>query len=149
MAARSTKIAAARQTKRSTIEPPRAVEPDTPTPSGPGKRKDKKAKGKGKALAKPGDAKKNDAAKSVRKAKAKKSDKVVRDSFTMPAREYERIGALKKRCLALGVAARKSELLRAGLAMVDQLPDDRLTQVVMSIESVKTGRPPRKTEKGG
>jgi hypothetical protein len=73
--------------------------------------------------------------------------KVIRDSFTMPVADYELIGVLKKRCIGLGVAIRKSELLRAGLAVLDRLADASLAQVVAAVESVKTGRPPGKKKK--
>ena len=86
-------------------------------------------------------------AKAEGKSKRKKDGKVVRDSFTMPVQEYEMIAALKKRCLGLGMAVKKSEFLRAGLAMVAELPDERLTQVVAVLDSVKTGRPPKKGKK--
>jgi hypothetical protein len=73
--------------------------------------------------------------------------KVVRDSFTMPAADYERIGALKQRCLGLGLAMKKSELLRAGLAVLERLRDEDLAGVAAAVESVKTGRPPGKKKK--
>jgi len=76
-----------------------------------------------------------------------KPAKVIRDSFTMPVADYELIGVLKKRCIGLGVAIRKSELLRAGLAVLDRLADASLAQVVAAVESVKTGRPPGKKKK--
>lgn len=76
-----------------------------------------------------------------------KPGKVIRDSFTMPRADYELIGALKQRCLGFGVAMKKSELLRAGLAVLRQLPDERLLEVVAAVESVKTGRPPGKKKK--
>lgn len=73
--------------------------------------------------------------------------KVIRDSFTMPAADYERIGALKQRCIGLGLAIKKSELLRAGLAVLEMLPDENLARVAAAVESVKTGRPPGKKKK--
>jgi hypothetical protein len=73
--------------------------------------------------------------------------KVIRDSFTMPLADYELIGALKERCIGLGIAIKKSELLRAGLASLEQLSDVNLAQVVGAVESVKTGRPPGKKKK--
>jgi hypothetical protein len=73
--------------------------------------------------------------------------KVIRDSFTMPVADHELIGVLKKRCIGLGIAIKKSELLRAGLASLQQLPDASLAQVVAAVESVKTGRPPGKKKK--
>jgi hypothetical protein len=76
-----------------------------------------------------------------------KLGKVIRDSFTMPAADHELIGILKKRCIGLGIAIKKSELLRAGLAALDRLPDESLAQVTAAVESVKTGRPPGKKKK--
>jgi len=73
--------------------------------------------------------------------------KVIRDSFTMPLADYELIGFLKRRCIGLGIAMKKSELLRAGLAALDRLPDQDLAQVVAAVESVKTGRPPGKKKR--
>jgi hypothetical protein len=73
--------------------------------------------------------------------RARRPGKVIRDSFTMPASDYERIAVLKKRCIGLGVAIKKSELLRAGLATLERLSDGALAQVIAAVESVKTGRP--------
>ncbi len=67
---------------------------------------------------------------------------VIRDSFTMPLADYELIGLLKKRYLGLGIAIKKSELLRAGLATLQRLSDESLKQIAAAVESVKTGRPP-------
>jgi len=82
-----------------------------------------------------------------RSGATRKSGKVIRDSFTMPVADHELIGALKKRCIGLGIAIKKSELLRAGLAALDRLPDENLAQVAAAVESVKTGRPPGKKKK--
>jgi hypothetical protein len=73
--------------------------------------------------------------------------KVIRDSFTMPAADYERIGVLKEKCLAIGVAMKKSELLRAGLATLELLSSEDLKRVVAAVESIKTGRPAGKKKK--
>lgn len=86
-------------------------------------------------------------AKRTGKDKSRKGDKVIRDSFTMPAGEYRSIGELKKRCLALGIAVKKSELLRAGLAAIRALGDERLVEAVTAVESIKTGRPPGKKKR--
>ena len=80
-------------------------------------------------------------------AKNAKAGKVIRDSFTMPLADYELIGVLKQRCIAVGVAIKKSELLRAGLATLEQLPLESLARVVAAVETVKTGRPPGKKKK--
>ncbi|HEX8012819.1 MAG TPA: hypothetical protein VF814_18085 [Casimicrobiaceae bacterium] len=82
-----------------------------------------------------------------KKPREGKPSKVIRDSFTMPLADYELLGVLKKRCLGLGIAIKKSELLRAGLATLERLPDASLTQVAAAVESVKTGRPPGKKKR--
>lgn len=67
--------------------------------------------------------------------------KVVRDSFTMPQSDYDKIAALKKRCLTSGASVKKSELLRAGLHLLERLGDSVLMQEIAQLENVKTGRP--------
>ena len=92
-------------------------------------------------------------AKSKRKRKDRKQrpdhgedgvEKVVRDSFTMPRAEHALIADLKSRALAQGVAARKSELLRAGIQLLDALENEELRRVLSRLARVKTGRPPGK-----
>jgi hypothetical protein len=75
------------------------------------------------------------------KAKRAKKDKVVRDSFTMPKSDYAKIAALKQKCLDAGVPVKKSELLRAGLLLLDSAPTKRLVAAIAAVETVKTGRP--------
>ena len=70
--------------------------------------------------------------------------KVIRDSFTIPGDEYELISRIKKRCMKAGVSASKSEVLRAGLAALDAMPDRELAKVFGTLSRVKTGRPPSK-----
>lgn len=75
------------------------------------------------------------------KAEKPKKAKLVRDSYTMPEDEYGQLAALKKRLLAKGVAAKKSELLRAGLALLAAQKDDDLLAQLKKIPALKTGRP--------
>jgi hypothetical protein len=75
------------------------------------------------------------------KAKRVKKEKVVRDSFTMPKSDYEKIAALKQTCLDAGVSVKKSELLRAGLLLLELASAKRLLAAVSAVEAVKTGRP--------
>lgn len=75
------------------------------------------------------------------KVKRAKKEKVVRDSFTMPKSDYEKIAALKQKCLDAGVSVKKSELLHAGLLMLESAAPQRLLAAVSSVETVKTGRP--------
>ena len=80
------------------------------------------------------------------KTKRVKKDKVVRDSFTMPKTDYQRIALLKRKCLEAGVAVRKSELLRAGLQLLEAAPQKRLLAAIEALETVKTGRPAKSDE---
>ena len=73
-------------------------------------------------------------------AKAKKV-KLVRDSFTMPETEYGVIAGLKARCLAAGVSAKKSEILRAAVAGLARLGDTSLVAAIRKLDIIKTGRP--------
>ena len=86
--------------------------------------------------------------KSAKKAdKKQKKEKVIRDSFTMPAADYASIATLKKKCLSLGVGIKRSELLRAGLIALKSLSDADLIRTVGKVESIKTGRPASEKKK--
>jgi len=79
--------------------------------------------------------------KAAKTKDAKKKNKVVRDSFTMPEGDYAKLAALKARCLTAGVHVKKSELLRAGLQVLETLPAKKLLAIIAGVENVKTGRP--------
>jgi hypothetical protein len=86
------------------------------------------------------------AAKSVPKQAGKKSKKehkvkVVRDSFTMPQSEYQKIADIKAVFLKSKMHVKKSEVLRAGLKILSELNVAKLKLVVNSLEKIKTGRP--------
>ena len=70
-----------------------------------------------------------------------KKPKLVRDSFTMPKVEYAVIATLKERCLKSGVAAKKSEILRAAIANLAKMSDTALAGAIRRLEVIKTGRP--------
>ena len=78
-----------------------------------------------------------------RKAGAKKA-RLVRDSFTFPENDYALFATLKQRALAAGGEIKKSELVRAGLALLNKLDDDELARVLGKVERIKTGRPKKK-----
>ena len=78
--------------------------------------------------------------KAVKPVKAKKV-KLVRDSYAMPENEYAQIGELKKRLVTMSVDVKKSELLRAGVAVMAALNDAELKRVMARVERIKTGRP--------
>jgi hypothetical protein len=70
-------------------------------------------------------------------------EKVIRDSFTMPSRDYKKITQLREKCLKAGMSVTKSEILRAGLHALENMTVEDLGRVVQSVEKVKTGRPGR------
>lgn len=82
------------------------------------------------------------AAKSDKIIRPKK-EKLVRDSFTMPESEYSLIAAVKRRCLAMGVAVKKSEVLRAAVIGFAALSDAELAAALQTLVVIKTGRPPQ------
>ena len=86
-------------------------------------------------------------AETPKMEKKQPKQKVVRDSFTMPEDEYSMIAALKKKCLAAGVAVKKSELLRAGLKALSGMTQANLNKHLSALPEIKTGRP-AKDKKG-
>ena len=73
------------------------------------------------------------------KSKRPKKEKVVRDSFTMPKSDYVKIASLKQKCLDSGVRVKKSELLRAALAMLDAVPAKQLLDAINATRSSENG----------
>ncbi len=82
------------------------------------------------------------APKSTNAAKPKKA-KIIRDSFTMPDAEYALLAEVKQRCLAGGVAAKKSEVLRAAFLSFAAKSDATLCKAIKALTPIKTGRPPK------
>lgn len=70
-----------------------------------------------------------------------KKPKLVRDSFTMPEAEYQVLVDLKKACIKSGFDVKKSELLRVGVAMMQQAGVAKLKQILATLPALKAGRP--------
>ena len=70
-----------------------------------------------------------------------KKVKVVRDSFTIPKNEYSQLGDMKKKALGLGLEIKKSELIRAGLLMLNAASDASFKKALSNVPTLKTGRP--------
>ena len=70
-----------------------------------------------------------------------KKPKLVRDSFTIPKDEYLVIDSLKQRSAKLGQPMKKSELLRAGIKLLNSLEDAGFKQAIAQVPAIKTGRP--------
>lgn len=84
------------------------------------------------------------AKKPLAKAAKPQKQKMVRDSFTMPAGDYARLNILKTKCLENGMEVKKSELIRAGLISLSGMPVKALLSAVKEVERIKTGRPKAK-----
>jgi hypothetical protein len=67
----------------------------------------------------------------------------VRDSFTMPEVDFALVAVLKARALGMGRATKKSELLRAGLQLLNQQEPKVLLAALDRLQPIKTGRPKR------
>jgi len=79
--------------------------------------------------------------KAGKKAKKENKKKVVRDSFTMPQSEYQKIAEIKAICLKAKMHVKKSEVLRAGLVILAKLNATQLKRALSELEKIKTGRP--------
>lgn len=74
---------------------------------------------------------------------AKPKHKLVRDSFTIPKPEYAVLEGLKHRAAQLKQPTKKSELLRAGIAVLNALSDKAFLEALAGVPSLKAGRPKR------
>jgi len=68
-----------------------------------------------------------------------KKFKLRTNRYRIPENEYAQLTALKKRVLALGVSAKKSELLRAGLMLLAALDDGQLKKAMAKVDFIKMG----------
>ncbi len=81
------------------------------------------------------------AEKPAKPSKPAKKPKVVRDSFTMPQSEYQKIAQIKAVCLKSGMQVKKSEVLRAGVIALCSMSDAQLIKALGTLDKIKTGRP--------
>jgi len=79
-------------------------------------------------------------AKVEPKVKPKKV-KLVRDSFTMPASEYDALAHAKKECLKAGIEIKKSELLRVAMGQISKMSVAQIAKARDALAKVQTGRP--------
>jgi nicotinamide mononucleotide adenylyltransferase len=80
----------------------------------------------------------------VKKVKKESKVKVVRDSFTMPQNEYQKIEDIKAACLKTGRHVKKSEVLRAGLQALSNMSPAALEAALAGLETIRTGRPKKR-----
>ncbi len=70
-----------------------------------------------------------------------KPEKVIRDTFTMPPYDYRRIAEIQQEGLQSAIQVNKSEVIRAGLIVLQALPEKKRLEMLQSIEKLKPGRP--------
>ena len=67
---------------------------------------------------------------------------VVRDTFSMPEEDYAIIEEIRQRLIRQhAVVKNKSEVLRAGLKLLQTLDSETLLDAAEEVESLKPGRP--------
>ena len=71
----------------------------------------------------------------------KKKSKLIRDSFTIPRDEHAQLEQIKITARTLGLDAKKSELLRAGIASLASMSPAGLKAALAKVVNLKTGRP--------
>jgi hypothetical protein len=118
----------------------RTPAPAKPSAAAAGKTVPRKAAAKPAPLIKTAPIAKPAEQKAAKPLKAKKL-KLVRDRFTMPTTEHAAIALLKKRCLGMGVSAKKSDILRAAVAGLAKLSDESLATAIHALQVIKKRRP--------
>jgi len=67
--------------------------------------------------------------------------RVMREAFTIPEAEHFQIEAIRAAMLTGAVAVSKSEVIRAGLLLLNECDETARRAVFERLERVKTGRP--------
>lgn len=85
-------------------------------------------------------------AKSTKSTKGNKATKtvktkLVRDSFAIPEKEYAALVAVKKTCLKAGLEIKKTELIRIGIALVNNLTTAKIKTAQAKLTQISPGRP--------
>lgn len=68
---------------------------------------------------------------------------VIRDTFSMPPQDYELVEALRTRAARLGRNTSKSEVVRAGLRLLDAVGEEQLYAVLQELARTSPGRKKR------
>ena len=81
--------------------------------------------------------------KSTKANKAIKTvkTKLIRDSFAIPEKEYAALVAVKKTCLKAGLEIKKTELIRIGIALVNNLTTAKIKTAQAKLTQISAGRP--------
>ncbi len=67
--------------------------------------------------------------------------KVVRDTFSIPESDYLLLNKCKNRGIEFKCVVNKSEIVRAGLILLNSLSDEEFVKALKLVKKIKTGRP--------
>jgi hypothetical protein len=62
------------------------------------------------------------------------------DLFSMPPDDHAIIAQMQDKCLKAGIAATKSQIVRAGLHALRDLSDEEVAALVAGLEQLKPGK---------
>ena len=75
-------------------------------------------------------------------SKAGARKRVIRDNFSMPEEDYAIIEEIRQRLIREhSIVKNKSEVLRAGLKLLQKLDSETLLEAAEDVKSLKPGRP--------
>lgn len=89
----------------------------------------------------PHDVRRNGGGESQPPAAPTVHEKVIRDTFTFPPSDHKRIKEIIKEGLQSAFQVNKSEVIRAGLIALQELPTEKRHSLLRSVEKMKPGRP--------
>lgn len=69
-----------------------------------------------------------------------KKEKIVRDTFSIPIQDYVLISKCKEKALIDRLVVNKSEIIRAGLILLDKLAGKDFIEAIEAVKKIKTGR---------
>ena len=121
-------------------EPEARAAPDAAPGEAPGSLREPPPAARRRRTAAPSGGEGPEKATDKQKVVGETSSRVKRDLFSMPAAEHARIGELRRRLMLQGVEANKSEVVRAGLALLAGLSDTELAAAMERVERLRPGR---------
>jgi len=68
-------------------------------------------------------------------------EKVIKDTFTMPESDYSLLDKCKSRAIMKHHVINKSEIIRAGLILLNALSDKAFLKSISAVKKMKSGRP--------
>lgn len=81
------------------------------------------------------------------KPKPERKQLPVKDAFSCTKDDLTELGKLLERSRKLGIRAKKSEIIRAGIWFLSESTDTQFREVLNSIPQIPTGRPSSKQNK--